>query len=123
MESARGRTPFMDPGEEAARVHEAQQGSEAAFTVLVRCYQRPIVRIAWGLTRNAADADDLAQETFVRAWQAIRTFRVGEPLYPWLARIAVNLAYSLHRRRKRRPEVALEPLVEAGRQWGVRDDP
>ena len=75
------------------------------------------------ITRNEADADDLAQETFVRAYQAIGRFRVGEPLYPWLSRIAINLAYSLFRRRKRRPETALEPLVEAGRQFGVEDDP
>jgi RNA polymerase sigma-70 factor (ECF subfamily) len=123
MNAARERTPFMDPGEEAARVREAQQGSTADFAELVRAYQRPIVRVAYGLTRNAADADDLAQETFVRAWQAIGRFRVGEPLYPWLARIAVNLAVSLHRRRARRPEQSIEPLVEAGRQWGVDDDP
>src|SRR5438552_7724023 len=38
------------------------------------------------------DADDLAQETFVRAYQALGRFRVGEPLHPWLARIATNLA-------------------------------
>ena len=113
----------MDPGEEAARIQEAQQGSQSAFGEIVRCYQRSIVRITWGLTRNAADADDLAQETFVRAWQAIRTFRVGEPIHPWLARIAVNLAYSLHRRRKRRPESSIEPLIEAGQQWGLDDDP
>jgi len=123
MSAARERTPFMDPGDEAARVREAQQGSSAAFAAIVRAYQRPIVRVAYGLTRNAADADDLAQETFVRAWQAIGRFRAGEPLYPWLARIAVNLAVSLHRRRRRRPEQSIEPLLEAGRQWGVEDDP
>ena len=59
----------------------------------------------------------------MRAYQAIGRFRVGEPLYPWLARIAVNQSYSLHRRRKRRPEAALEPLLEAGKQWAVDDDP
>ena len=123
MDSARQRTPLMDPGEEAARIQEAQHGSQKAFGEIVRNYQRAIYRVAWGLTRNASDADDLAQETFVRAWQAIGRFRVGEPLYPWLSRITVNLAYSLHRRRKRRPETALEPLMEAGQQWGVEDDP
>ena len=113
----------MDPGEEAARIAEAQQGSEEAFADIVRCYQRPIYRVVYGLTRNASDADDLAQETFVRAWKAIGRFRVGEPVFPWLARIAVNLAYSLHRSRRRRPETPLEPLMEGGRQWAVEDDP
>ena len=42
---------------------------------------------------------------------------------PWLSRITVNLTYSLFRRRKRRPETSIEPLVESGRQWGVDDDP
>jgi RNA polymerase sigma-70 factor (ECF subfamily) len=117
------RTPILDPGDEAALVRSAQGGDSAAFTKIVRAYQRPVFRVAYGLTRNTADADDLAQETFVRAYQAIDRFRVGEPLYPWLARIATNLAFSLFRRRKRRPETALEPMVEAGAQWGVDDDP
>jgi RNA polymerase sigma-70 factor (ECF subfamily) len=60
----------------------------------------------------------------VRAYRAIGRFRAGEPLYPWLSRIAVNLTYSLFRRRKRRPETPLEPLVEAGQQWAAAgDDP
>ncbi len=123
MNAARERSPYVEPGEEAALVQAAQTGDQAAFAEIVRCYQRPIHRVAYGLTRNASDADDLAQETFVRAWQAIGRFRVGEPLYPWLSRIAVNLAFSLHRRRKRRPEESIEPHTDAGRQWGVEDDP
>ena len=113
----------MEPDREASLVRAAQGGDPAAFAEIVRHFQRPIYRIAWGLTRNPSDADDLAQETFVRAYQAIGRFRVGEPLYPWLSRIAVNLAYSLFRRRKRRPETSIEPLLEAGRQWAAGDDP
>jgi RNA polymerase sigma-70 factor (ECF subfamily) len=114
----------MDPGHEAALVRAAQGGDQAAFGEIVRHFQRAVYRVAYALTRNAADADDLAQETFVRAYQAIGRFRVGEPLHPWLSRIAVNLTYSLYRRRKRRPETSIEPLLEAGRQWaGDGDDP
>jgi len=109
--------------DEAQLVRAAQQGDEAAFTEIVRRYQRAVYRVAYGLTRRAEDADDLAQEAFVRAYRALDTFRVGEPLYPWLSRITVNLAYSLFRRRKRRPETELEPLLEAGRQWASDDDP
>lgn len=54
---------------------------------------------------------------------AISRFELGQPLMPWLARICTNQAYSLFRHRKRRPEQSIEPLVEAGRQWGVDDDP
>jgi len=123
MKTPAERSHGLEPGREADLVRAAQGGDHAAFTEIVRHFQRPIYRVAYALTRNAADADDLAQETFVRAYQAIGRFRVGEPLHPWLARIAVNLAYSLHRRRRRRPETSIEPLVEAGRQWAGDDDP
>jgi RNA polymerase sigma-70 factor (ECF subfamily) len=106
-----------------ALITAAQKGDQAAFGEIVRRYQRAVYRVAWALTRNDSDADDLAQETFVRAWGAIGRFEIGQPLYPWLARIGTNLAFSLFRSRKRRPETPLEPLLEAGRQWGVEDDP
>jgi len=113
------RKEGVEPGDEAALVVAAQSGDESAFTEIVRRYQRVVYRVAYGLTRNASDADDLSQETFVRAYQALGRFRVGEPLQPWLSRIAVNQAYSLFRRRKRRPETSLEPLVESGEQWAA----
>ncbi|HYM81811.1 MAG TPA: sigma-70 family RNA polymerase sigma factor [Candidatus Limnocylindria bacterium] len=123
MNQAVERNPGGRPGDEADLVRAAQGGDQAAFAEIVRRYQRAVYRVAYALTRNASDADDLAQEAFVRAFQALKRFRAGEPLYPWLSRITTNLAYSLFRRRKRRPETPLEPLVEAGMQWGVHDDP
>jgi RNA polymerase sigma-70 factor, ECF subfamily len=124
MKTPAERNPVMDPGREAALVRAAQGGDQAAFAEIVRHHQRAVYRVAYALTRNSADADDLAQETFVRAYQAIGRFRAGEPLHPWLSRIAVNLTYSLYRRRKRRPETSIEPLLEAGRQWASGgDDP
>jgi len=122
MNSTPERRSDTPPGEPAL-VRAAQQGDAAAFTDIVRRYQRAVYRVAFGLTRNAADADDLAQETFVRAWRALDRFRPDEPLYPWLSRIAINLSYSLFRRRKRRPETSIEPLIEAGRQWAGSEDP
>jgi RNA polymerase sigma-70 factor (ECF subfamily) len=106
-----------------ALIAAAQRGEQAAFGEIVRRYQRAVYRVAYALTRNASDADDLAQETFVRAWGAIGRFDIGQPLYPWLARICTNQAFSLFRTRKRRPETPLEPLLEAGQQWGMEDDP
>ena len=116
------RTSSAGPSDDAL-ITAAQRGDQAAFGEIVRRYQRAVYRVAYALTRNASDADDLAQETFVRAWGAIGRFEIGQPLYPWLARICTNLAYSLFRSRKRRPETPLEPLLEAGQQWGVEDDP
>lgn len=123
MDPQRRRNQDVEAEDEASLVAAAQRGDQAAFTGIVRRHQRAVYRLAYGLTRNASDADDIAQETFLRAYQAIGRFRVGEPLHPWLSKIAVNLAYSLFRRRKRRPEESLEPLVEAGRQWAGGDDP
>jgi RNA polymerase sigma-70 factor (ECF subfamily) len=122
MSSSAERT--KDAGlEDSVLIRAAREGDDSAFTELVRRYQRPIYRVAYGLTRRAEDADDLAQETFIRAHRALDTFRIGEPLFPWLSRIAVNLAYSLFRHRRRRPETPLEPLLEAGQQWAAEDDP
>ena len=117
-----GRTSRAGP-DDAALVTASQRGDQAAFGEIVRRYQRAVHGLAWSLTRSASDADDLAQEAFVRAWGAIGRFDVGQPLYPWLARIVTNQAYSLFRHRRRRPETSIEPLIEAGQQWGVDDDP
>jgi RNA polymerase sigma-70 factor (ECF subfamily) len=119
---AEGRTADAGP-DDTALVAASQRGDQAAFSELVRRYQRAVYQVAYALTRNPSDADDLAQETFVRAWGAIGRFELGQPLHPWLARIATNQAYSLFRHRKRRPETSIEPLVEAGMQWGTDDDP
>ncbi len=118
----KGRTPDAGP-DDTALIAASQRGDQSAFAEIVRRYQRAVYRVAYALTRNTSDADDLAQETFVRAWGAIGRFELGQPLHPWLARIATNQAYSLFRHRKRRPETSIEPLVEAGMQWGTDDDP
>jgi RNA polymerase sigma-70 factor (ECF subfamily) len=123
MEASRERNPSVENVDEAGWVQAVQRGDLRGFAEIVRRYQRPVYRVAYGMTRNASDADDIAQETFVRAYRALDRFRVGEPLYPWLARIAVNLVYSLFRSRRRRPETALEPMLEAGHQWATEDDP
>lgn len=123
MNSPPERSAVGEPGDEADLVGAAQRGDQAAFAEIVRRYQRPVYRLAYALTRNASDADDLAQETFVRAYRALGRFHVGQPLRPWLSRIVVNQAFSLFRHRKRRPETPLEPLLEAGRQFGAEDDP
>ena len=132
LPAGRGSLPGMNPPavrtseagpDDSALLAASKHGDQQAFGELVRRYQRAIHRLAWSLTRNDSDADDLAQETFVRAWGAIGRFELGQPLYPWLARIVTNQAFSLFRHRKRRPETSIEPLVEAGQQWGVADDP
>lgn len=122
MNPPAGRSPHDGPDDDAL-IAASQRGDDAAFGMLVRRHQRAVHRLAWSLTRSASDADDLTQETFVRAWRAIARFELGQPVFPWLARIVTNTAYSLFRHRRRRPEQSIEPLVEQGMQWGVDDDP
>jgi RNA polymerase sigma factor (sigma-70 family) len=88
--------------EEAARVAAARDGDADAFALLVAAHQEPVFRVAYLLLRDAAAAEDVAQEAFVRAHAALGSFRSGDPLRPWLLRIATNLALNEIRSRRRR---------------------
>jgi len=97
-------------------VERAQNGERAAFDELVRRHFARIHGLAFRLVGNHEDAEDLAQECFVRAWGALDRFRDSGGLAAWFARIAIHLAHDLHRRRGRRGEAvagALGPSVTA----------
>jgi len=79
-------------------VEAAAAGSRDAFDELVRRYQGPIVNLARALTAGSADAEDLAQEVFVRAWRSIAGFRGESTFRTWLHRVALNVIHS-HRSR------------------------
>ncbi|HEX2453700.1 MAG TPA: sigma-70 family RNA polymerase sigma factor [Vicinamibacterales bacterium] len=79
-------------------VEAAAAGSRDAFDELVRRYQGPIVNLARALTAGSADAEDLAQEVFVRAWRSIAGFRGDSTFRTWLYRVALNVIHS-HRSR------------------------
>jgi RNA polymerase sigma-70 factor, ECF subfamily len=85
---------------EAALVARLRVGDEAAFEELVRQHQEPLLRFAHRIVGDLDEASDVAQETFVRAYERIGAFRGGSSLYTWLYRIAYNQAISLLRRRK-----------------------
>jgi RNA polymerase sigma-70 factor (ECF subfamily) len=72
-------------------VQRVLQGETAAFEVLVREHQQDIYRLTYRMTRNAEDAKDLAQESFVQAYRALATFRGQSRFSTWLYRIAMNL--------------------------------
>jgi RNA polymerase sigma-70 factor (ECF subfamily) len=76
--------------EDAALVRKAQQGDMDAFEDLVRRYQHRIYAVCRRLTGAHQSADDLAQETFIKAYLALARFDAQWPLYPWLRKIAVN---------------------------------
>jgi RNA polymerase sigma-70 factor, ECF subfamily len=73
-------------------VLRAREGDRDAFAEIVRSYQRRIYAVAMRMTRRHEVADDITQDTFVRAYRNLARFEVGRPLRPWLTRIAVNLA-------------------------------
>jgi RNA polymerase sigma-70 factor, ECF subfamily len=80
------------------------RGDEASFVQIVGRYREKITAVAFGLLRNRADADEIAQDTFIRAHRGLATFRGESSLSTWLFRIATNLARNRYwyffRRRK-----------------------
>jgi RNA polymerase sigma-70 factor (ECF subfamily) len=90
--------------DDAVLVRKAQEGDVDAFESLVRRYQQPVYAVCRRLTAAHQSADDLAQETFVKAYFALATFDSCRPFFPWLRKIAVNASLNyLKSRRRERP--------------------
>jgi RNA polymerase sigma-70 factor, ECF subfamily len=111
-------------------VEAAAAGSRDAFDELVRRYQGPIVNLARALTAGSADAEDLAQEVFVRAWRSLPGFRGDSTFRTWLHRVALNVIHS-HRSRLGRfrrlfatpsDSEATDPLERAADQMDFEQD-
>ena len=96
-------------------VDQAKGGNSSAFGVLVSRYQRRIFRLSFHLVRTGAEAEDVTQETFVRAYQALDRFDGRSEPFTWLYRIAVNLSLNTLRSRKmtRDSTPADDPRIEA----------
>ncbi len=87
---------------DAELVGQSQKGDPAAFEELVRRHQRMIHSLTFRMTGSIADADDLAQDTFLRAWDQIGSFRSGAKFSTWLYRIAVNTSLNWRQSEARR---------------------
>lgn len=98
----------MDP--DRGLVEAAAGGDREAFDELVRRYQGAIVSLIRSLTGGGADAEDLAQEVFVRAWRSLAGFRGDSAFRTWLHRIAVNVVRS-HQGRMSRLRRWLQPAA------------
>jgi RNA polymerase sigma-70 factor (ECF subfamily) len=78
-------------------IRQASAGESDAWEALVRTHQQPIFRLAYLLLGDADEAEDVAQETLIRAHQALARFDADRPLRPWLLRITANLAHNRRR--------------------------
>lgn len=96
---------------DALLVERAKRGDKRAFEMLVVKYQRRIERLVSRMVRDDGLVEDVAQETFIRAYRALPQFRGDSAFYTWLYRIAVNTAKKLLVERKRDPLVSEATLV------------
>ena len=108
------------PEREADLIERARHGDVAAFEALVRAHQEICFRAAWISSGAADDAEDAAQEAFMKAFAALPRFRAGAPFRPWLLTIVANEARNRRRSANRRAALTLripdephEPSSEA----------
>jgi RNA polymerase sigma-70 factor (ECF subfamily) len=109
----------QDDPQEPIAIAAVKSGDRSAYDYLVSKYMKRAMSIAWGVVRNAADAEDLAQEAFVKAYQSIERFRTGEPFGPWIYRIVTNLALDLMKHRNKFRDEELSGQEPASRRDGA----
>jgi RNA polymerase sigma factor (sigma-70 family) len=106
------------PLEEAELIERAKRGDPAAYRTLLEMHEQIAFRTAYAVTRNAADAEDVTQEAFLKAYLSLERFRRGAPFRPWLLRIVGNEARNRVRARSRRQRLAeaaaADPLASRG---------
>jgi RNA polymerase sigma factor (sigma-70 family) len=99
-----------DQPEERVLVQRAQAGELSAFEDLVRRYQERIYATIYHMTANHEDANDLAQESFIKAHQALGSFKGDSSFFTWLYRIAVNKTINFLKQKKNRSHMSLNDL-------------
>ncbi len=117
-------TPTSHPGtgfDESTLVTSAQAGDATAFTGLVEHYQRKIFRLAMNITQNTEDAEDVLQETFLKAYEHLSGFQRNSKFYTWIVRIAVNEALMKLRKRRGDKFVSLDEPMETGEEEVKRE--
>ncbi len=107
-EEAITNTP--QPPEENELVDRARRGDLAAYDDLVKRYQERIYATVYHMTANHEDANDLAQEAFIKAFHALKSFKGGSSFYTWVYRIAVNKTINFLKQRKNKTQMSLDDL-------------
>jgi RNA polymerase sigma-70 factor (ECF subfamily) len=98
------------PVNEDDLVRGARHGDLKAYDELVKRYQERIYATIYHMTSNHEDANDLAQESFIKAFQALKSFKGGSSFYTWLYRIAVNKTINFLKQRKNRTHMSLNDI-------------
>jgi len=96
--------------EESELVRRTRRGDLQAYDDLVKRYQERIYATIYHMTSNHEDANDLAQESFIKAFQALKSFKGGSTFYTWLYRIAVNKTINFLKQRKNRTHMSLNDI-------------
>src|SRR5262245_10840786 len=96
--------------DDATLVKRSRRGDMAAYDELIRRYQERIYATIYHMTANHEDANDLAQETFIKAYQALRSFKGDSSFYTWVYRIAVNKTIKFVKQRRNKSHLSLNDL-------------
>ncbi|HEU5125602.1 MAG TPA: sigma-70 family RNA polymerase sigma factor [Verrucomicrobiae bacterium] len=96
--------------DESVLVDRARRGDLGAYDELVQRYQQRVYATVYHMTSNHEDANDLAQEAFIKAYQALKSFKGGSSFYTWVYRIAVNKTINFLKQRKNRTHLSLNDL-------------
>src|SRR5271155_2699243 len=107
--------------DESALVAKAREGDLGAFNELVNSYERKIYRLAKHITQNDEDAEDVLQETFLKAYEHLGNFQGNSKFYTWIVRIAVNESLMKLRKRKGDRTVPLDEPVDTGEEMVTRE--
>jgi RNA polymerase sigma-70 factor (ECF subfamily) len=107
--------------DETALVAAAKAGDSGAFSDLIRHYDRRVFRMAKQITQNDDDAEDVLQETFLKAYTHLDDFQGNSKFYTWVVRIAVNEALMKLRKRRSDRTVPLDDPIDTGEDEVVRE--
>jgi len=107
--------------DETTLVTQARDGDNRAFSELVKRYEAKIFRLAQHITQNREDAEDVLQETFLKAYEHLDQFQGNSKFYTWIVRIAVNQALMKLRRRKTDKSVSLDEGIDTGEDTVTRE--
>ena len=118
-ESIPVEVPVVD--DELELVNRARQGDTASFSTLLRRYEGKIFRLAMNITQNREDAEDVLQESFLKAYEHLDQFLGNSKFYTWIVRIAVNQALMKLRKRRSDRAVSLDEQIDTGEDTVVRE--